>query len=76
MRPVTKCSFKSLICDSKGLSAGRVMSLWSMLVGSAIGLIGVMKGIEPAGLAEVCGVFIGCAFTGKVISKHIETRNE
>lgn len=61
---------------SRPVSVVRAMAVWSLLVGSAIGLIGVLKGLDMVGLAEVCGVFVGCAFTGKVISKHIETRSE
>lgn len=63
----------SLLSEGENdISTVRVMAFISLLTGVAVGLYGVYAGKDLAGLAQVCGVFIGAAFTGKVAQKFAE----
>lgn len=50
----------------------RVMSILSLLTGMVIGLYGVYAGKDLSGVAAICAVFVGAAFTGKVAQKFAE----
>ena len=54
------------------VSMVRVMSFISLLTGIVIGLYGVYAGKDLSGVAAVCAVFVGSAFTGKVVQKFAE----
>lgn len=63
----------SLLSESgNDISTVRVMAFLSLFTGIAVGLYGVYSGKDLAGLAQVCGVFVGAAFTGKVVQKYAE----
>lgn len=70
-------SFKKIIHsllseDSTDISSVRVMSFISLFTGVGIAIYGVYQGKDLSGLAQVCGVFIGAAFVGKVSQKFAE----
>lgn len=63
----------SLLSENQNdISTVRVMAFLSLFTGMAVGVYGVYAGKDLAGIAQVCGVFVGCAFTGKAISKFAE----
>lgn len=71
-----KTFFKKLLSSSGEVSAMRLMSLWSLIIGSVVALYGVYKGKDLSGLAQVCGVFIGAAFAAKTVQKFVEKKDE
>lgn len=72
MKFIVKIIHKLLEEKGDDISAVRVMSLISLLTGVSIGLYGVYKGIDLGGVAQICAIFIGAAFTGKVAQKFAE----
>lgn len=71
-----KCPLKALLSESSSVSTMRLMSIAALLVGSAIALYGVYMGKDLGGVAQISGVFIGAAFSGKAIQKFAETKAE
>jgi len=67
---------KKLLSNSNEVSTMRLMSIYSLLVGSAIGGYGVYANKDLSSLAEICGVFVGSAFAGKSISKFTESKEQ
>lgn len=65
-----------LLSSSGEVSAMRIMSVFSLLIGAVVGLYGVFKGKDLSGLAQVCGVFVGAAFMAKVGQKYAESKKE
>lgn len=65
---------KEMLSDSGSISTVRVMSLFSLLTGAAIAMYGIAKGAELGGIAQVCTVFVGGAFAGKVSQKYMEKK--
>lgn len=76
MQSPIRCFIKALLSDCGSVSTMRLMSIIALLVGSAVGVIGVLKGKELGGVAEICAVFITSAFAAKTAQKHIEKRKE
>ncbi len=65
-----------MLSDAQGdVSAVRVMAFTALIVGSFIGVYGVVNRLDLKGLAELTGVFIGAGFGAKVIQKHIEGKD-
>lgn len=63
----------SLLSENQNdISTVRVMAFISLLTGVAVGLYGVYVGKDLTGLSQVCGVFVGAAFTAKVAQKYAE----
>lgn len=52
------------------------MSICSFIVGACIGLLGVYRGSDLSGVAQVCAVFVGSAFAAKTVSKFAERDRE
>lgn len=52
----------------------RVMAMLSLFIGGVIGCYGVYEGKDLPGLAILCSVFVGAAFTGKVGQKFLENK--
>lgn len=69
-----KSFLMSLLNDADGTSTMRVMSILSLAIGAVIGLYGVYRGTDLAGIAELCAVFVVSAFGGKVAQKHMENK--
>lgn len=67
-----KTFFKALLSESSPVSTVRLMSLVSLVIGAVIGLYGVYMGKDLGGIAQVCAVFVGSAFAGKVGQKFME----
>ena len=68
-----KVVIKSLLSENgDDISTVRLMSLVSLATGVALGIYGVIAGKDLGGLAQVCCVFVGAAFTGKVAQKFAE----
>ena len=67
---------KKLLSTSGEASTMRLMSIASFLVGASIAVVGVLKGKDLSGLAQVCGVFVGSAFMGKTVQKFAEKRDD
>lgn len=71
-----KALLKALFSESSQFSMVRVMSLLSLAVGSYIALYSVYHRKDLIGVAELCAVFVGGAFAGKVAQKFIENKEE
>lgn len=67
----------ALLGERGDVSTVRVMSLWSMVIGSVIALHAVFacKAIPP-GVIELVGIFMTAAFAGKVMHKHAENKQD
>jgi len=63
---------KELLSENGLISTTRLMSILSILIGAVIALYGVYMGKDLGGIAQVCAVFVGSAFTGKVVQKYME----
>lgn len=63
---------KKAFGEGSEVSMMRVMALGSLLVGSALAVIGLFRGSDLTGLAALSGVFVGSAFAGKVMQKKSE----
>lgn len=72
MRSRIKRVLSAMFSESGSVSMVRVMSLWSLLMGSIIAVYGVLKGRDLTGVTELTAVFIGGAFGGKVAQKMVE----
>lgn len=48
------------------------MSIYSLIVGSFIGIYGLIDNKDLTGVAALSGVFVGVAFAGKVSQKIVE----
>lgn len=53
-------------------STMRLMCLISIFTGVTIGIYGVYQGKDLGGVAQICAVFIGAGFAGKVGQKFSE----
>lgn len=65
-----------MLSNSNEVSATRVMALFALLIGSIIGLYGVIKSTDLSGVAQVCAVFVGSAFAAKLGQKFVEEKKE
>lgn len=64
--------FRELFSESNKLSLMRVMSGFSLVVGTIIALIGIITKQNLTGVAELAGMFVISAFGGKVAQKAVE----
>lgn len=63
-----------MFSESGEVSQMRVMSMLSLLVGSFLAIYGIEKStVDYSGLTMLAGLFVGAAFTGKVMQKKVET---
>lgn len=67
---------KSLLSENSPISTARFMSVISLFVGSGLGIYGMYHCKDLGGVAQLCAVFIGAAFVGKVGQKFIETKKD
>lgn len=65
---------KSLLSEQSEISAMRVMSFISLLIGGILAVYGMYKGVSISELSILCGVFVGSAFGGKVLQKIQEVK--
>lgn len=65
-----------LFAENSDVSSLRVMSVLCCVFACLIAGYGIYNRIDMGGLAELCGVFLGAAFTGKVAQKHLELRGK
>lgn len=63
---------KSMFLEGDKISTVRLMSVFSLLMGAGIAVYGISHGKDLGGVAEICGVFVGAAFGGKVAQKYAE----
>jgi uncharacterized membrane protein YiaA len=63
-----------MISESNDVSAMRIMSAFSLLVGSAIAIVGLYMQKDLNQLSTLCMVFVGAAFGGKVAQKFGENK--
>lgn len=61
-----------MLSESSEVSTMRVMSLLALIIGSGIAIYGVYKGNDLSGIAQICAIFVGAAFTGKAAQKYME----
>jgi hypothetical protein len=66
---------KELLDTRSNVSSMRMMGFISVITASVLGVIGLLKGVEPSTLGVLCGVFLGSAFGGKVGQKYIESNH-
>ena len=66
---------KELLDSKSSVSSMRMMGFISIITASLLGIIGLIKGVEPSSLGVLCGVFLASAFSGKVGQKYIESKN-
>ena len=71
MGTVKKLILELLSEDSK-ISTVRLMSVLCTVSGICLAFVGLVRGSDLLGLSALCGVFVGAAFTGKVVQKSIE----
>lgn len=66
---------KNMLSESGTISSMRVMSLIALLFSGVIAVYGMSKNnIDYSGLTMLSGVFVGVAFTGKVMQKRVEQK--
>lgn len=65
-----------MFSESSTISAMRVMAVISLLMGCGIAIYGIAKSADLGGISEVCAVFVGAAFTGKVVQKFSEAKSK
>lgn len=61
-----------LLTEDSKISALRLMSLFSLLMGAGIAVYGIWNNKDLGGVAEICSVFVVSAFGGKVSQKWME----
>jgi len=65
---------KELLSESSNVSTMRLMSLFSVLVGAGVACYGIYQGKDLGGVAQVTAVFVGSAFSAKVVQKYREIK--
>lgn len=68
-------AIKRFLRHPKSTSLLKSMPILSLLAGMGIGVYGVYAGKELAGVAEICAVFVGAAFTAQVAKKYSESKD-
>lgn len=61
-----------LISEEGDTSTMRFMAIISLIIGGIISFIGVYKCTDLTGISLLTSVFVGAAFTGKVMQRSIE----
>lgn len=64
-----------VLSNSEDASSMRVMSFYSVIIGSIVGITGLIMNKDLTDLSILVGVFVGAGFTGKVIQKKIEKKD-
>lgn len=67
---------KALLSESSTISTMRLMSLIALIVGSGVACYGIYVGKDLAGVAQVTAVFVGSAFSAKVVQKFSENKTQ
>lgn len=70
-----KTWLSALFSCEDNVSVMRVMSLLSLLVGTIVAVVGVLKGSDLKDLSWLVAVFVTSAFGGKAIQKGFEKKN-
>ena len=66
----------NLFKENGDVSSIRVMSMISLLIGGYIAIQGLHSDKPLNDVAILCGVFVGAAFTGKVMQKAVELKQK
>lgn len=67
---------RDILSSGSGVSSMRLMSLSAMIAGIVMAVVGLFLRVDLFGLSALCGVFVGAAFTGKVMQKRVETSKD
>ena len=67
---------KALLSESGSISTMRLMSLFSMVIGAGVACYGIYQGKDLGGVAQVTAVFVGGAFSAKVVQKYGESKKK
>lgn len=62
----------AILSEKSDVSSMRLMSILALLLAGYIAVRGLETRSDLSGLSMLCGVFLGAAFGGKVIQKHVE----
>lgn len=65
---------REILSDKSDVSCMRLMSIIALILAGWIAIRGLETHADLPGLAMLCGVFLGTAFTGKVTQKYIESK--
>lgn len=65
---------KALFAESPLVSSMRVYSFMAVVMACVLAGVGLLMNRSLEGLSILCGVFLGAAFTGKVLQKSIEMK--
>jgi len=68
--------FMDLFDETSNISSMRFMSVTSLFIGAGIAIYGIAKVADLTGVALLVSVFVGAAFTGKVMQKNAELKSE
>lgn len=67
----------ALFSESSEISAMRFMSILALIIAGYLAIYGIQNKSDLSTLSILCSVFVGAAFTGKVMQKKVEvTRPE
>jgi len=67
---------KQLLSETGEVSCMRVMSFLSLVFGFGIVVVGLIQGRDMSQLIGLVGIFVGSAFSGKLLSKPFETKDK
>lgn len=65
---------RELLDPKSSISSMRLLSFISLLTGCLLAAYGLYANKDLLGLAALCSVFVGAAFTGKAIQKSMESK--
>ena len=68
--------FLDLLAEKSTISSMRFLALASLAIGGSIAWFAVIAGKDLPGTAELCAVFVGASFGGKVGQKWLEVKQE
>lgn len=62
--------FMDLFDENSTISSMRFMSITSLFIGGIIAAVGVYRATDFTGISMLVSIFVGAAFTGKVMKRH------
>lgn len=68
--------FMDLLDENSTISSMRFMSITSLFIGGIIAAVGVYRATDFTGIGLLVSIFVGAAFTGKVLQKNAEIKSE
>lgn len=66
--------FMDLLDENSTISSMRFMSITSLFIGGIIAAVGVYRATDFTGIGLLVSIFVGAAFTGKVMQKNAEIK--